>query len=67
MQKDEAAERRYITKSEACSQLGISYRTLQRMLEQRQLPHYRVAGLVRLAAADVDAYLAGARVEAEQA
>lgn len=55
---------RLMTKSEVCEYLGISVRTLYRIVERRELSCIRVAGGFRCYEADVEAYLDRQRVEA---
>ncbi len=43
-------------------QLGISIRTLYRLIDSGQLPAYRFGRVIRLRAADIDPFIAGARI-----
>jgi excisionase family DNA binding protein len=46
-----------ITKSEAAEQLGVSLRTIERLIAAGQLPLVHVAGAARVRVADLGAYV----------
>ncbi len=48
----------------AAEHLFTTERHVRRLVAERRVPSYRVGGKVRLARADLDAYLAANRVEA---
>ena len=49
-----------LRKEEAARLLGISPRSLNRLIADGGIPYYRVLGQVRISRAQIDAYLAGA-------
>lgn len=55
--------RPFFTPKSLAEYLAISPRTVRQMLTDRVLPSYKVAGVRRIDAADVDAYLARHRQE----
>ncbi len=48
----------------AAARLGVSPRTVRRLVAQRAVTHYRVGRLVRFRPSDLDAFLAAGRCEA---
>jgi excisionase family DNA binding protein len=48
-----------ITKSEAAEQLGVSLRTIERLISAGQLPLVHVEGAARVRVADLEAYVQG--------
>jgi excisionase family DNA binding protein len=52
-------ERLLITKSEAAEQLGVSVRTIERLISAGRLQLVHVAGAARVRVADLRAYVAG--------
>lgn len=48
---------------EAARYLGISQRTLYRLIDSGELPAYKLGRVVRLQKADVEAFIEGARIE----
>lgn len=59
MAKDKA---RWLSTREACEELGITLRTLYRIIDEGKLPCYQFGRVYRLKTEDVDAFLEGARV-----
>jgi excisionase family DNA binding protein len=43
--------------------LGITLRTLYRLIDEGQLPAYKIGRVIRLKAHEVDAFIESARVE----
>jgi excisionase family DNA binding protein len=48
-----------LTKSEAAEQLGVSLRTIERLISTGRLPLVHVAGAARVRVADLGAYVQG--------
>lgn len=57
MQNDESP---LLRKDDAARLLQVSPRSLQRLLDNGELPYYRVGGQVRISRAQIDTYLAQA-------
>jgi excisionase family DNA binding protein len=53
----------WLSTAAACRRLGITVRTLYRLVNEGQLPAYRFGRVYRLKAADVDAFIESARIE----
>jgi excisionase family DNA binding protein len=53
-----------LTPQEAAEQLGTSLRFVRRLIFERRIPFIRVGRHVRIAASDLDAFIAAGRVEA---
>jgi excisionase family DNA binding protein len=53
-----------ITKSDAAEQLGVSLRTIERLISSRQLPLVHVEGAARLRVSDLEAYVRGLEADA---
>ena len=56
-------EKDVLTTEEAAEKLGVSTRTMRRLVAQRRIRHWRVGRLVRLQAGDVDSFLSRCMVE----
>ncbi|TME71032.1 MAG: helix-turn-helix domain-containing protein [Chloroflexi bacterium] len=52
--------------SEAATMLGVSHFTVRAWLRARLIPHYKLRRRIVLDRADVEAFLARRRVEADQ-
>ena len=52
-----------LTLKDAGAYLGVSKRTVRRLLDQRNLPFFKVGRLVRIAKTDLETYLISRRVE----
>jgi excisionase family DNA binding protein len=52
-----------LTTEEAAERVGVSTRTMRRLVAQRRIRHWRVGRLVRLQAGDVDSFLSRCTVE----
>ena len=53
---------RWMSTREAAEELGITTRTLYRLIDGGQLPAYRFGRVIRLKAAEVDAFVEGSRI-----
>jgi excisionase family DNA binding protein len=53
-----------LTKSEAAEQLGVSVRTIERLISAGRLPLVHVEGAARVRVADLGAYVQGLDVDA---
>jgi excisionase family DNA binding protein len=53
-----------LTAQEAAERLGTSLRFVRRLIFERRIPFIKVGRHVRIAASDVDAFIAAGRVEA---
>jgi excisionase family DNA binding protein len=53
-----------LTPQEAADRLGTSLRFVRRLIFERRIPFIRVGRHVRIAASDLDAFIAAGRVEA---
>ena len=54
-----------MTTAEAADRLGVSLRSLYRLIDTGQLPAYKIGRLIRLRTAEVEAFSAGDRDEPE--
>ena len=59
MARDEIA---WLSTREAAAQLGVTTRTLYRMIDSGQLPAYKFGRVIRLKEHEVDAFVEGARI-----
>jgi excisionase family DNA binding protein len=55
---------RLLTVEDAADRLGTSARFVRRLVFQRRIPYVKVGRHVRIAASDLDAFIAAGRVEA---
>ena len=53
---------RWLSTREACEELGITLRTLYRIIDEGQLPCYQFGRVYRIKAEDVQAFLDSAKV-----
>lgn len=58
-----AAEIEWLSTQDAARRLGITPRTLYRFIDLGELPAYRLGRVIRLKAADVDAFIESSRIE----
>jgi excisionase family DNA binding protein len=58
-----SADIEWLSTQEAARRLGITTRTLYRFVDQGEIPAYRMGRVIRLQANDVDAFIAGSRIE----
>ena len=56
-------ESEFLTISEASHYLGIKTSTFYCMVEQKEIPHYRVGRLIKFTKGDLDAFMQDHRVE----
>ena len=47
---------------EACERLGVTLRTLYRFIDEGQVPAYKMGRVIRLQAADLDAFIERMRI-----
>jgi excisionase family DNA binding protein len=52
----------WMSTKQASQRLGVTLRTLYRLIDEGQLPAYKVGRVIRLQAAELDAFIDGARV-----
>ena len=55
---------RLLTAQEAADRLGTSLRFVRRLIFERRIPFIKLGRHVRIAASDIDAFIAAGRVEA---
>ena len=53
----------WLSTKEAARRLGITPRTLYRLIDEGQLPAYKFGRVIRLQQAEVDAFIADARIQ----
>jgi excisionase family DNA binding protein len=58
-----SADIEWLSTQEAARRLGITTRTLYRFVDQGEIPAYRMGRVIRLQANDIDAFIAGSRIE----
>lgn len=58
-------ERRWATKAVAAEYGGYSERTIERWINEKRLPGYKVGRLIRVDLNEIDDLLTGSRVEVE--
>ena len=58
-----AAEIEWLSTQDAARRLGVTPRTLYRFIDLGELPAYRLGRVIRLKAADVDAFIESSRIE----
>jgi excisionase family DNA binding protein len=56
-------EIQWLGTAEAARHLGITPRTLYRLIDEGQLPAFKFGRVIRLKQADVDAFVEGSRIE----
>lgn len=54
---------RLLTVSEAAERMGLSARTLRRLVQQRRIRHLRIGRLIRISAWDVDDFVTNSTVD----
>jgi excisionase family DNA binding protein len=57
------SETGWLSTNEACERLGVTLRTLYRLVDEGQIPGYKIGRLIRLKADEVDAFVEGARIQ----
>jgi excisionase family DNA binding protein len=58
-----SGEVRWLSTREAAHHLGITTRTLYRLIDSGQIPAYRFGRVIRLKTAEVDAFVESARIQ----
>jgi excisionase family DNA binding protein len=53
----------WVSTKEACERLGVTLRTLYRLIDEGQLPAYKLGRLIRLKGEEIDAFVEGARIQ----
>jgi excisionase family DNA binding protein len=53
----------WLSTQDAARRLGITTRTLYRFIDQGDLPGYRMGRVIRVKAADVDAFIEASRIQ----
>jgi excisionase family DNA binding protein len=56
-------EIQWLGTAEAARYLGLTSRTLYRLIDEGQLPAYKFGRVIRLKQTDVDAFVEGSRIE----
>ena len=56
-------EERWIGTAEASERLGVTLRTLYRLVDEGKLPAYKIGRVIRLKDADVEAFIESARIQ----
>lgn len=56
MKEDDEPPPGWLTVTEACRRLGLPRRTLFRLIDQAELPAYKIGHWIRLRVSDVEAY-----------
>lgn len=56
-------EARWVGTAEASDRLGVTLRTLYRLVDEGRLPAYKIGRVIRLKETDIDAFIEGARIQ----
>ena len=62
-QTDPPAQIHWLSTQQASERLGVTLRTLYRLIDTGQIPAYKIGRVIRLQAQEVDAFITGARIE----
>ena len=54
---------RWLSTAEASERLGVTLRTLYRLVDEGRLPAYKIGRVIRVKEDDVDAFIEGARIQ----
>ena len=54
---------RWMSTQEAAARLGVTVRTLYRLIDEGQLPAYKLGRVIRLQAEEVDAFIEASRIQ----
>lgn len=54
---------RWLSTRDAANKLGITTRTLYRLIDDGQVPAHKFGRVIRLKEADIDAFIASSRIE----
>ena len=57
------SEARWLSTAEASDRLGVTLRTLYRLVDEGRLPAYKIGRVIRIKEDDVDVYLESARIQ----
>jgi excisionase family DNA binding protein len=63
MDRDEPANIEWLSTKAASERLGVTLRTLYRLIDEGQVPAYKIGRVIRLQAAELDAFIQGARIK----
>jgi excisionase family DNA binding protein len=63
VQPASSGEVRWLSTRDAAHHLGITTRTLYRLIDSGQIPAYRFGRVIRLKSAEVDAFVESARIQ----
>lgn len=63
MASTERAEIDWLSSKDAANRLGITVRTLYRLIDAGDLPAYRFGRVIRLQGAEVDAFIGRSRIQ----
>lgn len=53
----------WLSTAEAAEALGVTPRTLYRLIDRGEIPAYRLGRVIRLKTPEVDAYIDGSKIE----
>ncbi len=53
----------WLSTKEACERLGVTLRTLYRLMDTGELPSYKIGRLLKLKGGDIDTFIEGARIQ----
>ena len=53
----------WLSTKQASSRLGVTLRTLYRLIDEGRLPAYKIGRVIRLKDADVEAFIESARIQ----
>jgi excisionase family DNA binding protein len=56
-------ETRWLSTAEASERLGVTLRTLYRLVDEGRLPAYKIGRVIRVKEADVDAFIESSRIQ----
>ncbi|HEX2038161.1 MAG TPA: helix-turn-helix domain-containing protein [Acidimicrobiales bacterium] len=54
---------RWVSTAEASERLGVTLRTLYRLVDEGRLPAYKIGRVIRIKEEDVEAFLESARIQ----
>lgn len=58
-----SSDLRWLSTNDAASRLGVSLRTLYKLIDEGQLPAYKFGRVIRLQEQEVDTFIDSARIE----
>lgn len=58
-----AVATQWLSTKEACERLGVTLRTLYRLMDEGQLVAYKIGRLIRLKPEDIDAFIEASRIK----